>query len=270
MEHKGRFKAFRARKTRRVDIMNRTMPCSNENLEEIANQIALSLSYAQNVNGRQQIVTPLVYPGGGFVVLSLEKSEKGYLISDYGGAYRESELMCGGHKFKRLAHRNADLYDVKFDSEMLFEIDVAIQNLVIASIAIANASKSTVEDVAEALSKDKSDEQRLALHRKLYSLFPKESVQETYKFSGRTENWEFDAAILNRIPVLFQVVAPSANSVNATFTKFFDVKDNGENKTIRVSVPTNIRITPRVDMLNRISNVIELNSPDQAYLKLAA
>lgn len=250
--------------------MNSARPYSKETLQDLAKQIAASLSYAQIVNGRQQIVTPLVYPGGAFVVLNLEKSEKGYLISDYGASYREAHLMCGGEKFRIYAKRNADLYGVMFDSEMLFELDVTVENLVSASIAVANASKSTVDDIAESLIKERSDTQRLALYRKLIDVFPQNAICEPFTYPGRTENWDFDAAILDEKPILFQIVMPNANSVNATFTKFFDVKDNGPDETVRVSVPTNILHTPRLDMLNRISTIIELDSSKQKYLSLAA
>lgn len=249
-------------------MINRIKNLKNSDLNAIAAELAAALAYTQQVNGRQQIVTPLIYPSSSFVVLVIEKSEKGYFLSDFGGASRETDLMGGRALFKRIAKKQALYYGVNFDSEMIFDIDVTIDNLVAAAAAIANASKSTVEDVTESLMRKKSEKQRDQLYRKLFSVFPRDSIQENFSYSGRSEEWEFDAGIIFEKPILFQLVSPNINSINSTLTKFFDVKDNGSDQTVRVSLPAKFTDTPLIPLLSRVSTIVKIDDPDRIYTNL--
>lgn len=241
------------------------MSSSSESLQSVAEEVARTLSYSQEFGGHQQIVTPLLYPGGGCVVLRLEASPNGFFVSDYGAARRECELMGGDRIFSRVAREQAKKHGVNFDSDMIFDIEVPREALVTAAIAVANASKASVDETAETISAKKADTQREKLWRTLLDVFPKESVVENGSFSGRSETWKFDAVVQLENTILFQTVSPNSLSVHSAVARFLDVKDNGNEDTVRVSVPFNVQATPHIQLLSRTSRIIGITEPKDRF-----
>lgn len=241
---------------------------SERSLAVVAEEVAKMLSFAQEHGGHQQIVTPLLYPGGACVVLRLEKSPNGYFVSDYGAARRECELMGGDRIFSRVAREQARKHGVNFDSDLIFDIEVPREALVTAAIAVANASKASVDETAEALSAKKADTQRERLWKTLFEVFPKESIEENAQFAGRSETWKFDAVVQMEKPILFQTVTPNSLSVHSAVARFLDVKDNGSEATVRVSVPLNVQATPHIQLLSRTSRIIGIAEPKTRFAEI--
>lgn len=238
-------------------------------LGDVAADVARALSYAQEYGGQQQIVTPLLYPGGGCVVLRLEHSATGFFVSDYGAARHEADLMGGQKIFARIARRQAEKHGVNFDSDLIFDIEVPAEALVAASIAVANASKAAVDATAEALSEKKADAQRERLWRLLGLAFPNRKVEHNGSYRGSTDNWTFDAIVIDEKPVLFQTVAPNPLSVHSAVTRFLDVKDGGPDETVRVSVVLDLHATPHSAVLARTSKLVEISAEASSFAKLA-
>lgn len=239
-------------------------------LSGVADEIARSLAYAQEHGGQQQIVTPLLYPGGACVVLRLEESADGYFVSDYGAARREADLIGGSRLFARIARDQAQRHGVNFDSDLIFDLEVPRDALVTAAIAVANASKTAVYETAEALSEKKAADQREQLWRLLGRAFPGQKVEENAPFGGRSETWTFDAIVMMDRPALFQTVAPNSISVHAAVSRFLDIRDNGADETIRVSVPTKMRQTPHLSLLARTSQIVGIDEPTSRFSAFAA
>lgn len=236
----------------------------------VAKEVAQALAYAKETNGVPMVVTPLLYPGGGRVVLRIEQSPEGYIVSDYGSGRREADLMNGGHLFNQIAKKAAERFAVRYDSHMLFDLEVPREALVTASIAVANASKVAVDATAETLSENKARDQRMALWRTLEAVFPASIISRKESFRGHSDAWEFDAVVqLRERPALYQIVTPYPAAVNAAVAKFLDVKDMGADRTIRVAVPTEPRRTPHINLLGRTARIISLDAPTDAF-RLAA
>lgn len=235
----------------------------------IAKEVAQALAYAKETNGVPTVITPLLYPGGGRVVLRIEHSPEGYIVSDFGAGRREAELLDGGHLFNQIAKRAAERFAVRYDSFMLFDLEVPREALVTAAMAVGNASKYAVEATAEALSERRANDQRASLWQVLEGVFPSGSVFRNERFSGHSDAWEFDAVVRLDRPALFQVVTPYPAAVNAAVAKFLDVKDIGSDRTIRVAVTTNQERTPHISLLGRTARIIALNAPKDSF-RLAA
>ncbi|RWC32341.1 hypothetical protein [Mesorhizobium sp.] len=236
----------------------------------VAKEVAQALSYARDTNGVPTVVTPLLYPGGGRVVLRMEQTPDGYIVSDFGSGRREAELMGGGHVYNQIARRAAERFAVRYDSHMIFDLEVPREALVAAAIAVGNASKFAVDATAEALSEKRANDQRLILWDILKGAFPNKPIQRGEKFTGHTDAWEFDAVVrLNDRPALFELVTPYPAAVNSAIAKFLDVRDLGSEKTIRVAVPTAPEKTPHLSLLGRTARIISLDSPQEVF-KLAA
>lgn len=239
-------------------------------LSTVAKEIASSLAFAQERGGQQQIVTPLLYPGGARVVLRVEETPDGYFVSDYGAGKREAELMGDLRIYTRVAKEQADRHGVNFDSDMIFDLEVPRPALVTACIAVANASKSAVDETAEALSEQKAASQREKLWAILHSAYPQMRVNENGKFAGHSDLWTFDAVVHASRPILFQTVTAHANSANSAIVRFLDVRTLGPENTVRIAVPTTERPIPHESVLATTSRIIRLSQPIDTFARLAA
>ncbi len=239
-------------------------------LNQIAEEVARALAYARSTNGSAMVVTPLIYPGGARVVLRFDDSPGGYFISDGGAGRREAELMGGRTVFTRLAREAADRFGVRFDSDMVFDLEVPREALVAASIAVANASKAAVDTTAEKLSEQHATDQREKLWSRLEVAFPGAYVAREAAFVGASAEWKFDAMIEQaERKTVYDLVSPHANSVHAAVSKFLDVRDLGESAPTRVAVMLNKEGTPHLPLLGRTAKIIDITARVETF-RLAA
>lgn len=242
----------------------------NYQLASVAKEIASSLAFAQERGGEQQIVTPLLYPGGARVVLRVQMTPDGYFLSDYGAGKREAELMGDLRIYTRVAKEQAARHGVNFDSDMIFDIEVPRAALVTACIAVANASKTAVDETAEALSQEKAERQKEKLWKKLHGAYPKEKIGENVVFDGHSDTWTFDAIVEADRPILFQTVSSHANSANSAIVRFLDVRSLGAERTTRIAVPTTEQAVPHESVLATTSRIVRITQPIDVFARLAA
>src|SRR5215467_4127023 len=140
-------------------------------LADIAAQIARSLVRVSSNDQMAQIATPLLYPGGSMVSVEFSRRRAGYLVTDAGGARREAELMGGERSFARVAPEIAERFGVRFDHNMIFDLDVAESDLAVAVISIANAAKTAVETTATHLAAGEPADFRISLWNRLEGLY---------------------------------------------------------------------------------------------------
>jgi hypothetical protein len=241
-------------------------------IEQTANEVARALVRVSSRNDAVRISLPLLYPGGSMVGVELSRLRGGFLVSDAGAARREAGILGGERAFSRIAHDVAKRFSIRFDHNMMFDLDVEESHLVPAVMAVANAAKTAVENTAIHLAMAEHADYRAYLWDKLQSAYGSTAFKrEPYSFKGASENWDFDAAVKTRGNLaLFQVVTPNANSVNSAVTKFLDVMDLGEKiAPKRVAVVTNRDKTPRLLVLGRTSRILPADASDEQY-RLAA
>jgi hypothetical protein len=164
-------------------------------------------------------------------------------------------------------------FGIRFDHNMMFDVDVEENHLVAAVIAVANAAQTAVENTAIHLASAEHADYRAYLWDRLQGVYGAAAIaREPVTFNGASsESYDFDAAVKTKGHLtLFQVVTPNANSVNSAVTKFLDVKDLGEDVAPhRVAVLTNMNRTPRLRVLGRTSRMLPVDAPDEQY-RLAA
>lgn len=242
----------------------------DQSLSAIAKEVAMAMSYARETSAEPIIVTPLMYPGGGRVPVRIGHSEEGFLVSDFGSARREADMLGGDAVFAKIARDVAQRHEVRFDCDMIFDLHVPRNALAVAAMVIANASRSAVFQTAEKVSERKADEQRIALQAKLEDTFPKHALMMDAMVGGASSSWKFDAAVTQdgRLSV-FDLVSPHAGSVNAAVAKFLDVKDLGSAAPNRIAVTLDRDATPHLALLGRNARVLPFASPKKTYLTLA-
>lgn len=238
-------------------------------------QIALDLSRAlvrvSSNNDIARLSLPLLYPGGSMVGVEICRLRDGFLVSDGGSARREAEMLGGERSFGRIAHDAARRFHVRFDQNMMFDLDISEPELLAAVVAVANAAKTSVENTAIHLAAVEHADYRAYLWDKLSDIYGSKSVsRKPLKIKGAAEEWEFDAGIQTSEKfALFEVVTPNANSVNSAVTKFLDVRDLGEKAPARVAVLTNLRNTPRLPVLGRTARIISADASNDDFRRAA-
>lgn len=239
-------------------------------LSQIAEEVARALSYSRSSADGAMVVTPLLYPGGGRVVLRFQDSPGGFFISDNGAGRREADLMGGRNVFARVAKSAAERFAVRFDSDMIFDLEVPREALIAASIAVANASKLAVDQTAEKLSEHHASDQRSRLWERLESAFPGAFVAREAAFKGASAEWKFDALVeINNHRAVYDLVLPHANSVHTAVSKFLDLRDLGENSPSRVAVIVNRDTTPHLPLLGRTAKIIDIANRAEAFKQAA-
>ncbi len=241
-------------------------------IEKTASEVARALVRVSAHEESVRLSLPLLYPGGAMVGVELSRLRDGFLVSDAGAARREAGLLGGERAFHRIAQDVAKRFAIRFDHNMIFDLDVAENQLVAAVMAVANAAKTAVENTAIHLATTEHADHRAYLWDRLQAAYGAKSVQrQPVQFKGSSERWDFDAGIqVAGKLALFEVVTPNANSVNSAVTKFLDVMDLGEEVAPkRISVMTNRDKTPRLLVLGRTSRILPADSSIEQYRLVA-
>lgn len=244
------------------------MTSAARSLEATANEVARALVRVSGHDEDVRLALPLLYPGGAMVCVELSHLRGGFLVSDGGAARREAGLLGGARVFQRKVRDVAHRFGVRFDHNMIFELDVAHEHLVAAVIAVANAAQTVVETTAMHLASSELADHRAHLWDRLQGAYGAAAVaREPVHFKGASEEWDFDAAVKTEGHyTLFQVVTPHAASVNSAVTRFLDVMDLGETLApTRVAVVTNKEGTPRLTVLDRTSRILPVDASDEQY-----
>lgn len=239
-------------------------------IKDIANEVARALIQISANEETARMSLPLLYPGGSMVTVELTRLRDGFLVTDAGVARREAGLMGGERTFLRIARDVAERFGVRFDHNMIFEMEVSSDELVIVVAAVANAAKTAVENTAMHLAAVEHSDARVELWDRLERVYKGSKVARKLKVRGSSDEWEFDAAVEARGHLaLFEVIGPNANAVNSAVTKFLDIKDIGKDAPHRIAVLTNKEKTPHLPVLGRTARLIPMDAPDEAYIKAA-
>ncbi|MDQ2081476.1 hypothetical protein RA307_14920 [Xanthobacteraceae bacterium Astr-EGSB] len=239
-------------------------------ITDIAETVARSLVRVATRNETARLSTPLLYPGGSMIGVELSRLRDGFLVSDAGGARREAGLMGGERTFARIARDVADRFGVRFDENMIFDMDVTEPNLTLAVIAVANAAKSAVEATAMQIATAGHADYQAHLWDRLERIYGSKPVRRRQVYRGSSDEWTFDAAVeIGQQLSLFEVVSPSPNAVNSAVTKFLDIRDLGEAAPHRIAVLTRRDATPHLPVLARTARIVCASDPDDVFRKAA-
>lgn len=235
-------------------------------IQQIANEVARALIKISARDDAARLSLPLMYPGGSTVGVEISRHRDGYLVSDVGSARREAGLMGGERTFVRLAGEVAERFGVRFDRNMIFEMEVARDELVVVVAAVANAAKTAVENTAMMLAATEHADSRAALWEKLDLVYGAKAIQRKAKVRGSSDDWDFDAAVQVRDRLaLFEVIGPNANAVNSAVTKFLDIKDMGKGAHARFAVLTKRDRTPHLTVLGRTATIVPIDASNDAF-----
>jgi hypothetical protein len=246
----------------------------NSMLANVAAEVARNLASIEMIEASAFISTPLVYPGGGTVVVRLDHVGDRYFLSDAGMGRREAEFLGGERIFARLAPNIAARFGVGFDHHAFFVADTSREDLVPAVVAISNASRSAVELTAYRVAEKAATGARELMREKLISAFGQKAVATSYKLRGASnDEWDFDAAVTTDDHLaLFQVVTPATQSVYGAVARFTDIADlpQTDGRPRLVAVLEDPLKTPRLRLVERSAYTIDLAAGLTSWQKVAA
>lgn len=244
-------------------------------MDRVADDVARSLVQVRPGPGADaRIVTPVMFPAGGAVVVRIGGGPTSFLVTDDGGAAREADDMGAGDLFARLAPGIATRAGVRFNRHELFEIDAPLGRLPGFVRIVADASRAAAEATALALAERLSRIDRTRVYDVAREVFGAGRVTRRPAISGASNtSWKFDAGIDiggGRLALL-RSVSPAAGSVFAGYARFDDVArlEEGHRLAAVVSSISSFETT-QVVMLRRTAEVIEFNSAADRIREIAA
>jgi hypothetical protein len=238
-----------------------------QTMTDVAERVAGALVRLSMHDGQTaRLSTPLLYPGGTMIGVEISRLRDGFLVTDAGGARREAGLLGGERTFVRIAGDVARRYGVRFDQNMIFDVEVADGELVGAVISVANAAKSAVETTALHLAATEHSDYRAMLWNRLERIYEPKLISRNQPIRGSSDEWKFDAVVtIGSNLALFELVSPHANAVSSAVTKFLDIRDLGDAAPRRMAVLIKKDETPHLPVLARTARVMSVDDPDDIY-----
>jgi hypothetical protein len=239
---------------------------------DIVDEVASAL-VATSVDGSSFVITtPLLYPGGSHVAVRIDGDGRHFFVSDDGGGYFEADLMGVATSYVRASKKLAEEMGVRFEDNCFFETGVNRDKLVIAAIAIANASKQAIDQTAAKLGDRSYNFDDNQLVDRLIAIFGEPKVHRKPDLLGASNrSWRFAAAVdAQGHQTVFDLVKPSFQSIMPAVAKFRDVSDLPDAPQ-RVAVLSDRKAFDAADynLLSRSAKIIEFAAQDDTYRRAA-
>lgn len=221
-------------------------------------------------SGAAYVTTPLIYASGGCVVVRVEMSADGFLVTDFGAGYEEAQQLNGGHIYRKVASAVAESSGVGFDSFAFFALKVGHSQLSGAIAAVANCSHEAVSRTSEKMNEIKSLDEGAILYERLSRVFEAKYIAKNADILGASNNtWQVSSLVtIDGRKVAFEPVLPSLHSVAHVSLKFVDISSI-ENAPGTVAVVSHKRaLGTRLSLLSRNARVIEKSAGDDVFQRL--
>jgi hypothetical protein len=238
----------------------------------IGDEVAMAL-VSSTVDGPSFVVnTPLIYPSGTHVTVRLDGDGRHYFVSDDGGGYLEADHMGAASTYARISSRLAADLGLQFDDNCFYEVGVGREKLVIAVIAIANASKQAIDQTAVRLGDQNYKFDDSELIDRLVAIFGEPKVRAKPELLGASNrSWRFAATVdAQGHQTVFDLVKPSFQSIMPAVAKFRDISDLTDAPQ-RVAVLSDRKAFDDADynLLSRSAKIIDFAAQDDTYRRAA-
>lgn len=195
-------------------------------LEQIAQQVARGLAFAQVQDKDVFVQTPVSFPSGRTVGIQIIGGPNTFTVTDAGVAMREAEFLGAEELFRREARRVAADFDLTFNNWELFEAQAHLDRLVECASIIANAAALCMIRTADKFAQRFDVRRREELSIRLARIYGAARVAKDVEVAGASAKaWNFDAQVL--LPSgragLFSLVTPAPISVAFAYSKLDDV-----------------------------------------------
>ena len=222
---------------------------------------------------RTEIVMPVLYPNGSHVVVFVYAEGDRFTVTDEGGGAHEAEMAgVTPASYAKIARREAARVGATCDNRAFFFLRVSAEQRAPAITVLADLARATVAAALEKLVTKAREAFEASLMEHLEHSFGRHNVEAHAEVSGASNTRHEVAALVMREgrPVVFDLFTEHAGSFNATVSKLYDI-------SIRDDAPGRVAVTPhlarlgdRLNLINSVASVIELDAGDETYLRAAA
>lgn len=237
-----------------------------------ADAVSRQLVQAFECGGECFIQTPLMYPGGSTVVVSISVSGDHLFLSDFGLGFQEAELIGANRHYTRIAPKVGERYGVHFDHHAFFVAEVSRSQAAGAVMALANASKETVDWAALRYAEKRERDQADALIDRLLRVFNQRHVHRDAEVRGASSHPWHPTALVERGErrIIFNQVRPAAPSVYATVSMFHDIARMSDPMPRVAVAPKKRDLGDYETLLAQAGAVTDLETNDDTFVRIAA
>lgn len=220
------------------------------------------------------VSTPLLYPSGANVVVSVRAEGDGetYFVSDFGAGHTEADMMGASSVYSRHARAIASNAGIGFDEHSLFVIRVRSSQLAGAISSVANCSYEAVSVAAFRLAERKSSEDAEVLYERLVKIFTPKLVTRNVDILGASHTpWKVASIVRRESKVtIFEPVSKHHSSIVTAATKFHDIAllDNPPNCV--AVVRSKDELGTYLGVLSQSANVVTRDVSNSTLERLAA
>lgn len=219
------------------------------------------------------ISTPVLFPSGAHVTVSISLDGDRCMVTDDGAGYAEAEMMGAADVYRRVARSVAEDAGVRFNDFEVFESEASVETAAGMIAIIADASRRSVEITAERLARRLEAQLKISVVDRLREVFGSDSVTAEAHISGSsTHGWTVDALVqAGRTIVAVDMVSPSPNSVSAAYIKLDDIRRlDDAPRTVAALTRRAKFASDQLLILGRTSRLIDMDAGPAEYHRLAA
>lgn len=220
------------------------------------------------------VSTPLAYPSGANVVVSISREGKSdsFFVSDFGAGYTEADMMGASSIYARHARIIAQNAGIGFDEHAFFVVKAIEKQLAGAIASVANCSHEAVAVSALRMADKKSTEDAEILFERLVKIFsPKLVTRNADIFGASHTSWRFASAVRKGSKItIFEPVSKHPVSIATAATKFRDVALLQDPPNRVAVVRSKNELGTYLSVLSQSANVVSRDVTNAVLEKLAA
>jgi hypothetical protein len=243
-----------------------------EELRDVAEAVARGLA-SVHVNGAGYFIrTPVMFPGGSSVVVRIDGSRDTFFVSDYGVGYQEALMMNASLSYTHFAAAIAQRVGIEFDQRTFFVARATRDELPAVVMLVANCAQRAVIETSFNVEEKRIEIDRERFAARLVGAFGSKRVVLNAEVRGAsTMSWPVLARVeANDQVVLFEHAKANKNSVVNIAAKFHDIARLRQPPRRVVSVKSKREMNEFLGLLSQAADVIEIDTPDDLLLRLAA
>ncbi len=219
--------------------------------------------------GAALVQTPLMYPSGSLVAVSVRVGPDGFSVTDSGVAWEEARQLKATRSFNAHAPVVAEDAGVHFEGGAFTLKAVPADRLTGAIATLANVAQGATILAAnrQAVVDARGAEERL--FKRLSKLFGHVEIHRPIVGSSGT-SWDVDAVVhIDDKIVLFESVLPKRQSIYAAVAKFHDIARMPDAPRRVAAVHSRVELGSMLGVLSQAASVVEDTTSDDAFVRLA-
>ncbi|SMP35346.1 hypothetical protein [Shimia sagamensis] len=239
------------------------------------NRAVADMVRVSTINGRWRVQMPVASRFGSMVDVSVWPEGDGdtFLVSDDGAAYHAAATAAASNRiFTSVARSFCEKYGAIFDGGTMLFMRVSADRLKGAIVAMAALTKEVIDETLERSFAEKAHRIKDRFLERIDRAFPHAEVSQNVGIRGHsTAEHEFDALVeINGGALAFDLFSKAAVSVNSAYVKLADLSRLEVGPKPIGATRKRKDIGPKLNLINSVATVIEVDTDLENYARLAA